>query len=256
MEMITARDNKNIKEYIKLMNNKSERDEQRLFVLEGVKVVLEAFSEGAMVDKLFITEDCFLKHKAELKQTTTETETFFISKECAAKMSGTKSPQGIFCVCKKKENTVSGDYKAGILLCSLSDPGNLGTIIRTAEGLGITDVFLSKDCCDIYNPKVVRSTMGSILRLNISVVDDVKSFVQQSTATTIAAVVGDADTPQTITYGDKNLLLIGNESKGIDSEIVALCNKKITIPMKGRSESFNASVAAGILMWEIVAKLW
>ena len=130
----------------------------------------------------------------------------------------------------------------------------MGTILRTAEAVGIDGIVLSDDCCDIYSPKVVRGSMGAVFRIPFTVVSSIKDFISaHKDITSYASVVsGDAEKITDVKFSDSSLLVIGNEGNGVKASTIEACDKKITIPMNGRAESLNASAAAAILIWEMV----
>jgi TrmH family RNA methyltransferase len=141
----------------------------------------------------------------------------------------------------------------------LQDPGNVGTIIRTAEAFGIDGVILSEDCCDLYNPKVLRAAMGTAFRVPIlQLAQPTESFLQQAAeagCNTIASVVSpDAMDMRQTTLKKSNILLIGNEGNGLPDAVTALCSQAATIHMRGKAESLNAAMAAGVLLWELTSR--
>ena len=169
------------------------------------------------------------------------------------------NPQGVFCIAKMLDNSliidkinIIGTYSA---LEDIQDPGNMGTIIRTAEALGLDGIFLSDGCCDIYNPKVLRASMGGVFRMPLMRVGDMAQAVvtlQKKGLTAFACVVDASATPITAAgMGEGAIALIGNEGNGLRAETVAACKHSVTIPMAGRAESLNASMAAGIILWEM-----
>ncbi|MDF2567127.1 MAG: tRNA/rRNA methyltransferase SpoU [Oscillospiraceae bacterium] len=261
MEYIKSRENSHVKEYVKLCGSKKERAHAGVFAIEGIKICLEAFCEGIEIEKVFVTKDCYEKYYDKLEEISRRCKDFFIiSQELESKMSDTKTPQGIFCVCKKLDKHINVDTiynkRSFVMLCSIQDPGNLGTIIRTADALGFDGVILTQDCCDIYNPKVVRSTMGSLLRMDMLVVEDAVRFINNIGADvdTMAAVIDeDAQSVNDVSQNSQRpfIICIGNEGNGLDKDLVKACKKKVTIRMKGKAESLNAAVAASILMWEL-----
>ena len=157
---------------------------------------------------------------------------------------------------EKGDNSENIDYTEEIILAldGIQDPGNLGTILRTADSAALKQIILSSDCADPYNPKVVRSTMGAIFRMNIITTDNLEKTLQETRkhkfevmATSLEATKSVYD----IKY-HKKVIVIGNESKGISKEIQNLADKKVKIPMLGKTESLNASVAASIMIYEYV----
>ncbi len=201
--MITSRSNPLIKQYVKLCLSKSERKQSGLFTVEGIKLCLEAFTENVTIKTLLVTDKALSKYADMLKPVLDpDVETFVISDEIASKISDTKTPQGVFAMCNVLDNTLEMDkiYNGGyyICLCQLQDPANLGAIIRTAEALGVDGVLLSADSCDIYNPKSVRSTMGSLFRMPIMITEDTTQLLLDLTAkgvNTYAAVVDKSAKP-------------------------------------------------------------
>lgn len=260
MKEITSRDNSEIKEYVKLKSSKSAREMQGLFTIEGVKICLEAFYSNIEILKVFVKESLLSKDERVRNALKNHENVFLINDSIEQKLSDTKTPQGIFCVCKRLDKDFDLDtiYKGKlfVMLCGIQDPGNMGTIIRTADGLAVDGIILTSDCCDIYNPKVVRSTMGSLARIKIKTVEDKDDFLEDISkrTNTIAAVLDDgAVPPQNLKRDDKPcVLVIGNEGNGLPEHTVSLCKQKTMIPMRSNAESFNAAVAAAILMWELI----
>lgn len=260
MQKITSRENAMVKRYLKLAGSKSARDKAGLFTVEGAKICLEAFSSGIEIDAAFITEELYEKDETIKAAADGRDNVFLITESVADKLCDTKTPQGIFCICKKLDKDFDVDTinngKLFIMLCGVRDPGNIGTIIRTADGLGADGVILTRDCCDIYSPKTVRSTMGSLIRMKIKTVDDPCEFLTSlpDNINTVASVLSDDSVcPQKINKsGGAVVLAIGNEANGLNEKTIAACRQKTMIPMNGGAESFNAAVAAAILMWEIV----
>ncbi len=254
MQSITSKDNPAVKLYRKLSENKKYRRETGMFILEGARLIDDAIKENAGLHTVFAAEKCAEDFFS--KRNFSWTECYIISDELADKMSDTGTTQGVFAVCRIPQRSPAdkiirrgGKY---LLLYEVRDPGNLGTIIRTADAVGMDGVFLS-DCCELYNPKVVRSTMGSIFRLNVSEIgfDEVFPVFAEMGVETFAAVV-DADAVP-LTECDLSggaAVLIGNEGNGLPYGISNICDKKITIKMHGNINSLNAAMAAGIIMWE------
>lgn len=258
-EQITSKDNRMVKTYVRLSNSRSYRRETNLFVAEGVKLILEAHHNGASLQKLFITVDCIAKHPT-LNQIIAAVPTFEITPELERKMTSQQSPQGILAICEGglkvfDITALKGRY---ILLCDLQDPGNVGTIIRTAEAVGIDGVIVSRNTCDLLSPKVLRASMGSLFRMPVCAVDDVKAAVEGITnaGATVYASVVDSSAPdvRAIDRTCPMVMLIGNEGNGIPAEIVERCHP-VTIHMAGNAESLNASMAACILMWEMCGEI-
>ena len=182
-----------------------------------------------------------------------------IAAPLAGRLSDTQTPQGIFCICRRLDNRLPlGKIKRNgryLLLEDVQDPGNLGTIVRTAEAFGIDGLFLTAGCCDLYNPKVLRGSMGGVLRLASARTEDPSGLLaclREKGLSAFACVADAGARPvQQTRLGEGCVCLIGNEGAGLRPETAALCDERITIPMKGRAESLNASIAAAIVLWEM-----
>lgn len=260
MEFISSRENKNIKLYQKLSSNKKARMENGLFVLEGLRLCIEALEENAELYCMYITTSARERYSeaVDLLIKKNNEKIFIITDELGGKLADTKDTQGVFAIVaaldKSKFNCTicnSGKY---IALNNLQDPGNVGTILRTADALGITGIILC-NCCDIYNPKVIRSSMGSIFRLNI-IEDEISAVIttaHNAGLTSFAAVIDeDAISLKECNFNNGALVVIGNEGNGLPLEIVNMCQKKVTIKMSTNANSLNAAMATGIIMWEML----
>lgn len=258
-ERITSKDNRWVKEYVRLAGSKSHREETGLFAVESVKLVREAGLSDAVFRMIFITETCLRKRGGELEELLEREKFSIISEELESKLSLTKTPQGIYAVCEKLDKRLSMDTILNngkyVLLAGLQDTGNVGTIIRTAEALGIDGVLLTADTCDPYHPKVIRGSMGSVFRMPFAIVPDLPARLEswgEAGVQTCASVLDEgAVSLDRVTFREPSVLLIGNEGNGLENQIAAACTERITIPMRGKTESLNASMAACILMWEM-----
>ena len=252
---ITSRDNPRIREYVQLSLQKKARTRAGRFVLEGVKLLEEACFSGIEIESVYITPECLESGKSQLavlKQL--DEKVFLVTGAAASRLFQSKTPQGVCAVCRIPEHRPDfvkmGRYLG---LWDLQDPGNVGTMIRTADALGFDGVILSRDCCDLYNLKTVRAAMGALFRMPV-LVTDMQAFVTEyRDKLTFYASVVDADAPgiTSIQFPVGSVMMIGNEGNGRSAEQVALCGNRVTIPMTGRAESFNAAMAATILMWEM-----
>lgn len=259
--VISSRENKLIKQYHKCKSQKKFRDIWGLFCLEGVRLVCDALKSGAQLECIFVTHSCFEKYAdAFCEASLQESQVTFITNELAAWLSDVPSPQGVFALAKKLDKPQQAvTIKEGnnyLVLCSLQDPGNLGTVFRTADALGIDHVFLFRSC-DIYHPKVVRSTMGALFHLSFSLCESMEPLWEQfssASVPTVATVVSPSATPIFSLSGNQQggALLIGNEGSGLSQELIDRCDRQVTIPMPGCAESLNAAIAASICMWELV----
>ncbi|MEG1996066.1 MAG: RNA methyltransferase [Oscillospiraceae bacterium] len=259
MDFLSSRENKNIKEYVKLLTQKKYRDLTDKFVIEGIKLVLEAQKSTLHFEMVFVTQECLEKHSDELEKLFQTTQVFIIDETLENKLSLSQSLQGIYAVLKKPQQTLDeSDIIGGgkyVCLCDLQDNGNVGTIIRAAEAIGIDGVVISDQNCDIFSIKTVRATMGSVFRLPILISTDVANLIKTVGASgvqTIATVVNPNANDILQTKFSKNVLvLIGNEGNGLPQDLISLCKEKVTIKMQGKAESLNASMAAALVMWEL-----
>jgi TrmH family RNA methyltransferase len=255
--MISSTSNPQIKNIIQLQKKAKARNEQGAFVIEGIKMFEESL-EGGYLIKAYVSESFYndkVGHDPEyFKHFSYEIVQDSILKEA----SDTLTPQGIMAIVKKPEyelETILQDsYVNLVLLEDLRDPGNLGTIVRTAEGAGVTGIILSKESVDMYNPKVIRSTMGAIYRMPFVYVDDfliTLKLLKENNITIYAAHLLANKYYDEISYHNKSAIMIGNEANGISDTAAKEASQYIKIPMSGKVESLNAAIAAAVLMYEI-----
>ncbi len=248
--------NKKVKELV-MMNQKSKvRKEANVFLVEGIKMFLEAPTDR--IREIYISESFFAT-----KEVLEKLEKFpyeIVSDALFKKISDTMTPQGILCVVERKEekleNMIQKKMPFLMLLEDIQDPGNLGTIVRTGEGAGVSGFILSKGCVDIYNPKTIRSTMGSIFRMPIIYSDEFEETihkVKQKDIKVYAAHLKGKQNYDEINYFEDKCgiaFMIGNEGNGLKDATADLADCYIKIPMEGKVESLNAAIASGILMYE------
>lgn len=248
--MITSTSNAKIKNLIKCMKSAKERRVQDVFLVEGIRM----FSEIPLASHVetFVTEAFYEKHPALFEDIAYE----FVSENVMKSIADTKTPQGVVSLVKRQHYTVEdvckGENPLIMALENLQDPGNLGTIIRTAEGAGVTGILMSSDTVDIYNPKVVRATMGSVFRVPFCYVEHLTETIwslnQQKFMTYSAHLQGksfyDYD------YQKPTIFCIGNEGNGLSDALSDTTLYKIKIPMMGKVESLNAATASTVLMYE------
>lgn len=260
MLRITSRNNEKIKNAAKLGTDSSYRRKTGMFFLEGLRLCCDAAENGIKPESVFVTESALEKHSDELGVLLAAgKENFIITDEISDKLSDTKSTQGVFCVCKTldKFSNIDKINNNGIYIAveNIQTPDNLGAVARTAEALGLDGMIVSGGC-DIYNPKALRAAMGSLLRLPVFSVADLPSFLEdcnRSGMNTYAAVPDSSAVPVTEMDRTKGIICaVGNEGNGLTEKTISSCKSKITIPMKGRAESLNASAAACMIMWEMV----
>lgn len=236
---ITSLDNQQIKKVVAL-HNKKYRDEYNEFFIEGSKLLEEAIRHNQEIVKVF-----YCPQIAEYNFSIPADK---VSKEIMAKMTATNTPQGIVAVLKIPKSNILKKDKI-LFLDRVQDPGNVGTIIRTADAFGFDAVLLSEGCADVYSPKVVRSTMGSLFHLPIKQkvsINEVKKLGGKIYASSLKAKNSIFDIDISMPF----VLVIGNEGKGISDDVRDISDEFIKIDMQGNAESLNASIAAGILMYE------
>ena len=240
--VITSTSNEQIKKLIQLKEKSKVRKTTGTFTVEGKKMFVEIPAEDLV--SVYVSET-FLKENGELVK---DKKYQIVSDQVFKKISDTVTPQGIVAVVKQKSYSIdyiiekrNKEKSCIVVLDRLQDPGNMGTIVRTGEAAGISGIIMSKDSADIYNPKVIRSTMGSIFRVPFSIVDDLAAAVdtlKDNGITTYAAhLKGELYNSGSLTKDCA--LLIGNEARGLSEEISAKADKLIKIPMHGKVESLN-----------------
>ncbi len=255
--VITAKNNPKIKDVKAILTSSKERKTQGLFVLEGVRLCLDAAKSGCEIQSVFCTENCVSKYAEEIKELRRSCKDFYtVSADVLKSISDTVTPQGVVCTVKMRKNDFEyADGKKYIALDTIQNPDNLGAISRTAEALGIDGLVIFGGC-DIYNPKAQRASMGSLLRLPVKLCESLSDEIEicEKKGIMTYATVPDR-TAQSITEVDFSsgaMCVIGNEGNGVSKEIIEKCSGRITVKMAGRAESLNAAAAASIVMWELV----
>lgn len=249
--MISSNSNSKIKNIVLLKNSARARKKQNCFLVEGPRMFFEIPRDRLL--EVYMTEEFASKYEDRLEGYARE----LISDSVCRHLSDTKTPQGVIALVKKNESTLEEllrreENPCLFLLENLQDPGNMGTILRTAEGAGVTGIIMTRDSVDPYNPKVIRSTMGAVFRVPFVVVESLPQVFpllrEQGVTTYAAHLDGSAFYRQD--YRKGTAFLIGNEGNGLTEETAAAADVKIRIPMKGKVESLNASIAATVLMYE------
>ena len=257
MQIISSKDNEQIK-YIKKLKDKKFRDETNEYLVEGIKLVKEAIEENVTIKTIVVCEDC--DNNGVLEQSLlyeiAKYNCIYVTKKLFNSITDVVNPQGILAVVEKGATIEKIDYTEEIILAldAIQDPGNLGTILRTADSANLKQIILSSDCADPYNPKVVRSTMGAIFRMNIITTDNLVKTLQMMKKHKFEVVATSLEAKESVydVKYHKKVIIIGNEAKGISKEIQNLADIKVKIPMLGKTESLNASVAASIMIYEYV----
>ncbi len=255
--MITSAANAKVKQVVQWQNKAKERRKSGVFLAEGFKMFEEAPED--MILEVYVSErQCASLQQTEqvwnkLKKVGFEE----VSEEIFGKMSDTQTPQGILTVLRQPQHTLESMLDAEnpllVILENLQDPGNLGTIIRTGEGAGITGVIMSKQTVDIFNPKVIRATMGSIYRVPFIYVEDLQQTLAQiheKGIHTYAAHLQGQEYYDSFSFREPTAFLIGNEGNGLSREVAEAARHYLKIPMEGKVESLNAGVATALLMYE------
>jgi len=234
---------------LKSLQQKKFRKEHGLFLVEGYKSVIEFVNTAYQVDTIYHTTEIApkmmnLSRKINFQE---------ISSSDLEKISSLKTPQEVIGLVKMPKwstlNYNSLKNKFSLVLDGVQDPGNMGTIIRTADWFGITDIICSDDTVDVYNPKVVQATMGSLARVNVHY-GDLLTILPEIKLPLFGAML-DGENIYSTNFGNEGLLAMGNEGNGLRTEIQALINKKVTIPRIGHAESLNVAIATAILCSEI-----
>lgn len=258
MQKITSKDNEFIK-HIKKLKDKKYRDIHNEFIIEGTKLIKEAIQENAKIKQIIICEDCENTEtiSKELTYEIAKYECIYVSSQVFNSITEVKNPQGIFAVISKNaDDSKKIDYEQDIIVAldDLQDPGNLGTILRTVDSIGIKQILVSKGTADCYNPKVIRSTMGAIFRVKVIECEDLTETLKQAKKHHFKLMVTSLQTENSIydTDYNKKIIVVGNEANGVKQEIQDLADEKVKIPMLGKTESLNASVATGIVLYEYV----
>lgn len=252
--MITSSANGKVKQVMNLIKKAKARNESGLFVAEGLRIFKEIPRE--QIDSIFVSES-FLKEE-ERKHLIEGMKYEVLTDEVFQVMSDTKTPQGILALVKQHAYTPEDLTRVPgpaflMILENIQDPGNLGTIIRAGEGAGITGVLMNSTTADIYNPKVIRSTMGSVFRVPFAYTDDLAASILQLKKKGIklyAAHLNGRNNYEKEDYTVDTGFLIGNEANGLTEDTARLADAYIKIPMMGSVESLNAAVAASVLMFE------
>ena len=268
-EIISSRSNPLVK-WASSLSDKKGREAAKSFIAEGKKLSYEALSASLPVSHIFLSEDKAELYISELKNTFDkdeykDTELVVLSAAAFDKISTEKSPQGIISVIKYldffqeldiiyKEEFFPKDEEKLIMLSSVRDPGNLGSVIRSAVAFGAERIIVSSDTAEVYNPKTVRSAMGSLFRVKISPVSDMSEFVKvlrKRDRRVYAAELSEKAVSLTdLKLRPTDVFIIGNEGHGIDKEISSVADGSVYIPICTKTESLNAAVAAGIFIWE------
>ncbi len=257
MQSISSKENELIK-HIKKLKDKKERDMSNEYVIEGIKLIQEAIQENVNIKQIIVCDDCDKTESMpkDLMYEIAKYDCIYVTKKIFKYISEVQEPQGILAVIEKNNLDREIDYSQDIIVAldDIQDPGNLGTILRTVDSIGLTQILVSKGTADSYNPKVVRSTMGAIFRINIIESDNLSSTIKEIKKHKFKVLATSLDTKESIYDIDykKTAIVIGNEANGVSKEVLDISDKKIKIPMLGKTESLNAAVATAVVLYEYV----
>ena len=243
---------KTIVKYIQSLAHKKLRDEHGVFIAEGPKVVAELLHSNKFPCKIICGLQSWMDDNAVLLRNISAEDKIEINESELERISLLQTPNKVVAVFYKKENELT-DLKNNfsLMLDEIQDPGNMGTIIRTADWFGIKNIICSNECADCYNPKVVQASMGSLSRVNI-IYTELEEFIHENKGISIYAATLTGKYLSSFTKLKEGIILIGNESKGVKENLLRLAAEQITIPKYGEAESLNAGVAAGIILSHII----
>lgn len=239
MQKITSKDNEFVK-HVKKLKDKKYRDLNNEYVIEGIKLIREAIQEKAKIKQIIICDDCENSDiPKDLTYEIAKYDCIYVSKQVFLSITEVKNPQGILAVVSKENAENDIDYSQDIIVAldDLQDPGNLGTILRTVDSIGLTQILVSKGTADCFNPKVVRSTMGAIYRVNVIRCKDILETLRTIKKHKYDIMATSLQTEKTIYDVDykKKAIIIGNEANGVSKEILKIANQKVKIPMMRKS---------------------
>lgn len=257
MQVISSKDNDLIK-HIRKLKDKKYRDENNEYLIEGVKLIEEAVKENAEIKKVIVCDDTTRTYEipTNVMLEIAKYECVYVTEKIFNLITQVTNPQGIMAIVKKNVTNSEIDYSQHIIvvLDGVQDPGNLGTILRTVDSVGLSQIIVSKETADAFNPKVVRSTMGAIFRVKIIESEDLQETIKQMKKHHFKLMVTSLQTNKSI-YDmelNKRIIVIGNEANGVSKMLQDMSDEKVKIPMLGKTESLNASVATGIILYEYV----
>lgn len=259
MQIITSKDNEIIKN-IRKLKEKKYRDANNEYLIEGIKLIKEAVEEKAKIKLIVVCEESIEDGDIDQKllYEIAKYDCIYVNKKVFSILTDVQNPQGILAVIEKKNNEENINYKEDIIvvLDGIQDPGNLGTILRTIDSVGLSQVIVSKETADSYNPKVVRSTMGAIFRVNVIESEDLLQTLKNLKKHKYKIMATSLETNNSIydVEYNKKVIVIGNEANGVSKNVLEYADEKIKIPMLGKTESLNASVATSIILYEYVRR--
>ena len=257
MQVITSKDNEIIKN-IKKLKDKKFREQEHKYIIEGTKLIEEAVKESAKINTVVVCEDCVKNEEIDSKllYEVAKYNCIYVSERVFSLLTDVKNPQGILAVIEKEAEKEQIDYNEDLIvvLDKVQDPGNLGTILRTVDSIGLKQIIVAEGSGDIFNPKVVRSTMGAIFRVKVKISQDIQKTIAEIKKHKFKVVSTSLATDKSIydVKYEKCAIIIGNEANGVSKELQDASDELVKIPMLGNTESLNASVATGIVLYEYV----
>lgn len=258
-EKIRSKENLKYKTAMSLFQQKY-RKKTKLFPVEGLRTILQALDNEVKIEYLFVEDECIQKHSSILAEKSLVEKTLLLDKQLFRNLTDTVHSQGIVAICHIKEQNFNEALQKGqrlLVIDRVQDPGNLGTLLRTALAYKMDAVLLTKGSVDIYSPKVTRSSMGANISMNIiqnAQTSEVLSLKKSGYALYAASLDAQAVEYREVRFEKKSALILGNEANGISKEILESCDYKIIIPIGNEMESLNVGIAGAILMNEIFAQ--
>ena len=244
MNYIVSKENSLFKK-IKKLRQKKYREKYKLFLIEGIKV----YDFAKDYECVIIKES----KKENYNEFLLDERTYIMSDNLFLEISSQENSQGIIFCIKSLEEKIDINTRELVILDNIQDPGNLGTLIRVIDAVGIKNIILTKGTCDIYNDKVVRSTMGSLFNLNFKYFSflELKDFLEMNSFNILVTALSEkSKNYDKMTIKDKNAIVFGNEGHGVSREILDIANEQLIIPIYGKAESLNVSMAAGIFLYK------
>ncbi len=249
IKQISSVENGYIKKLIKLKNKKY-REEFGLFIAEGERSTKDAVASDFAVDAVVMTEQYYAEHETQFS----DQAVIVTTEKIFQQLCDTKTPQGVLAVLRMPEETEMLSGTRYIYCDCIQDPGNAGTIIRSADAFGFDGVVFSKGSVDVYAPKVIRSSMGSVFHIDM-IADAEDDFLERAKTEgyflSVTALHKDSVPLAEGTFSEKQIFVIGNEGNGVSERVLSLADETVHIPMQGAAESLNAGVAASVLMYEV-----
>lgn len=252
--MITSKTNTQVKNIEALIKKSKERRKQNKFIVEGSKMVQEA--PASWISKIYVSET-YAKQNEKWIQSLKDTPWEVLSDAVFGAVSDTQTPQGILAIVDipsyELDTLLQKENPLLLVIDSIQDPGNLGTMMRTAEGAGVTGVIMNRTTVDLFNPKTVRSTMGSIYRMPFVIVEELEQAIEtmkQRGVAVYAAHLKGTQMYDAYDYTKASAFMIGNEGNGLSDSVAACADVYIRIPMEGQVESLNAAISAALLTYE------